>query len=277
MSTQPPFPDPLGPVPPPDSPPLSPLLHRPPVAPAEELPVLSHRAMVWAAAVLTLLGAGLAVGLLVAFGTGQHSGQLEAIKTAGTIVVGAGGAAALWLTARRQRTSELSLNQVRAAHAATVADAEARRITDLYGKAADQLGSPQAPARLAGLYALERLAQDNPGQRQTIVDLLCAYCGCRTTRRGANRRGGRRGCPGRCWAARPGSAPRSGSPRPPPRPPRRRRPSRSTRSAGPRRPSCSATSCTAAKRSRPSRSGPASTSTSPAPCWARPTCSAAAS
>lgn len=29
--------------------------------------------------------------------------------------------------------------------------------------------------RLAGLYALERLAQDNPAQRQTIVDLLCAY------------------------------------------------------------------------------------------------------
>jgi uncharacterized protein YjbI with pentapeptide repeats len=145
------------------------------VAPPEELPVLSHRAMAWAAVALVVLGVGLAVGLLVAFGGGGHSDQLDAIKTAGTIVVGAGGAAALWLTARRQRTSELSLNQVRAAHAATVADAEARRITDLYGKAADQLGSPQAPARLAGLYALERLAQDNPAQRQTIVDLLCAY------------------------------------------------------------------------------------------------------
>lgn len=168
--------DPLGPVPPPpESPPPSVLTYRPPVASPEQLPVLSHRAMAWAAVALIVLGAGLAVGLLVAFGGGGHSDQLDAIKTAGTIVVGAGGAAALWLTARRQRTSELSLNQVRAAHAATVADAEARRITDLYGKAADQLGSPQAPARLAGLYALERLAQDNPAQRQTIVDLLCAY------------------------------------------------------------------------------------------------------
>ncbi|MGW4059330.1 pentapeptide repeat-containing protein [Amycolatopsis sp. NPDC004747] len=173
MNAQPPHPDPLGPVP--ESPPPSILVYRPPGPPPEELPVLSHRAMAWAAVALVVLGAGLAVGLLVAFGGGGHADQLDAIKTAGTIVVGAGGAAALWLTARRQRTSELSLNQVRAAHAATVADAEARRITDLYGKAADQLGSPQAPARLAGLYALERLAQDNPAQRQTIVDLLCAY------------------------------------------------------------------------------------------------------
>ncbi|MDP9866447.1 hypothetical protein J2S55_005713 [Streptosporangium brasiliense] len=29
--------------------------------------------------------------------------------------------------------------------------------------------------RLAGLYALERLAQDNPGHRQTIVNVICAY------------------------------------------------------------------------------------------------------
>lgn len=29
--------------------------------------------------------------------------------------------------------------------------------------------------RLGGLYALERLAQDNPGQRKTIVNVVCAY------------------------------------------------------------------------------------------------------
>jgi hypothetical protein len=29
--------------------------------------------------------------------------------------------------------------------------------------------------RLAGLYALEHLAQDNPGHRQTIVNVICAY------------------------------------------------------------------------------------------------------
>jgi hypothetical protein len=172
VTTQPPSRDPVVP---PASPPMSPLVRRTPVPPPDELPILSNRAIVWVAVVLIVLGVGLAVGLLLAVGDGRHTAQLDAIKTAGTIVLGTGGAVALWLTARRQRTSELTLKQAYAAHAATVADAEARRITDLYGKAADQLGAAQAPVRLAGLYALERLAQDNPAQRQTIVDLLCAY------------------------------------------------------------------------------------------------------
>ncbi|WP_158558208.1 pentapeptide repeat-containing protein [Spongiactinospora gelatinilytica] len=47
--------------------------------------------------------------------------------------------------------------------------------TDRYGKAAEQLGHSQAPVRLAGLYALERLAQNNPDLRQTIADVICAY------------------------------------------------------------------------------------------------------
>jgi uncharacterized protein YjbI with pentapeptide repeats len=50
-----------------------------------------------------------------------------------------------------------------------------RRITDLQTKAAELLGSDQAAVRLAGLYALERLAQDNASHRQTIVDIVCGY------------------------------------------------------------------------------------------------------
>ncbi|MEU1394119.1 MULTISPECIES: hypothetical protein [unclassified Nonomuraea] len=48
-------------------------------------------------------------------------------------------------------------------------------MTELYTKAAEQLGNAQAPVRLAGLYALERLAQDTPVLRQTIVDVICSY------------------------------------------------------------------------------------------------------
>jgi hypothetical protein len=48
-------------------------------------------------------------------------------------------------------------------------------ITELYTKAADQLGSEKAPVRLAGLLTLERLAQNTPEQRQTIVDVICTY------------------------------------------------------------------------------------------------------
>ena len=57
----------------------------------------------------------------------------------------------------------------------TITDATERRVTELYTKAADQLGSDKAPVRLAGLYAMERLAQDNPSERQTIVNVICAY------------------------------------------------------------------------------------------------------
>jgi hypothetical protein len=54
-------------------------------------------------------------------------------------------------------------------------DATERRITELYTKAADQLGSDQAPVRLASLYALERQAHSTVEHRQTILDVIWAY------------------------------------------------------------------------------------------------------
>jgi hypothetical protein len=83
--------------------------------------------------------------LLANFGHDTNSNRLDVIKTAGSIVIGTGGAALL-LIARRQRFVELYGTE--------------RRITDLQTKAAQLLGSDQAAVRLAGLYALERLAQD---------------------------------------------------------------------------------------------------------------------
>jgi uncharacterized protein YjbI with pentapeptide repeats len=163
-----------------------------PTAPGR-YPELSNRAIGWAAVVLIVLGASLATVLLIVFGNGQHPAQLDAIKTAGTIVLGTGGAAALWLTARRQRTAEITMNQQREANEAAKCtaeitlkqqreaneaakhDATERRLTELYVKAVEQLGSDKAAVRHGGLYALERVAQDNPNQRQTIVDVVCAY------------------------------------------------------------------------------------------------------
>ncbi|MGB6164602.1 MAG: pentapeptide repeat-containing protein [Pseudonocardiaceae bacterium] len=106
--------------------------------------------------------------LLRRYGGQEASVQLDAIRTAGTLVIGTGGAVALLLTARRQRYTELTLVH-------TDRDATERRITELYTKAADQLGSEQALVRLAGLYALERLAHSTVEHRQTIVDVICAY------------------------------------------------------------------------------------------------------
>jgi Pentapeptide repeats (9 copies) len=109
--------------------------------------------------------------------------QIDAIRTALTAAAGTGGAMALLLAFRRQRHTE-QINyqnarddyEQREATARDVAeDARERRVTELYTAAAEQLGSGKTPVRLAGLYALERLAQNNPSQRQTIVDVWCAY------------------------------------------------------------------------------------------------------
>jgi hypothetical protein len=52
---------------------------------------------------------------------------------------------------------------------------QSQQVTETYAKAVEQLGHDEAPVRLGAMYSLERLAQDNPPRRQTIVDVLCAY------------------------------------------------------------------------------------------------------
>lgn len=127
---------------------------------------------------------GLVVWLSLAFG--DEPNRLEAIRTAGLIVVVAGGAVGLLLLARRQRSAEIALRQKDIAAARThelqtrVADdarvdAAERRVTELYTTAVDQLASDKLPVQFGGLYALERLGQHNVDQRQTIVNVLCAY------------------------------------------------------------------------------------------------------
>ncbi|WP_239154414.1 pentapeptide repeat-containing protein [Amycolatopsis sp. FDAARGOS 1241] len=126
--------------------------------------------ILWWGAGLIAVAAAAALLLLTTLGGGspQDTARLDALRTAANVVVGTGGAAALLLAARRQRSAELDLEQ-------KDHDATQRRFTDTYSKAADQLGSDKAPVRFAGLYALERLAQEYPEQRQTIVNLFCAY------------------------------------------------------------------------------------------------------
>jgi hypothetical protein len=126
----------------------------------------------WVAALIlvpVVLGSTLSVVLLLALvDAASVADQIELIKTGLAVGAGTGGAVALVLAGRRQWSTERSSDDVR--H-----DATERRITDLYSKAADQLGSEKAAVRLAGIYSLERLAQDNPALRQTVVSLLCAY------------------------------------------------------------------------------------------------------
>ncbi|MBW4717404.1 pentapeptide repeat-containing protein [Saccharothrix obliqua] len=131
---------------------------------------------------------GIGIGWWLWEQTGDLSGpdlmraRAEAVRIALTASAGTGGALALLLAVRRQRSTEVALElqdvdleQKRDAATDARHDAAERRITDLYIKAVEQLGSNKAPVRLGGLYALERLAQDYQSHRQTIVDVICAY------------------------------------------------------------------------------------------------------
>ena len=165
---------------------------------------LSKKVIAWVAAGIVTATAALVVVLWWAGTSGLTGDELvtarfDALRIGLSVGLGGGGLFALYLAWRRQRSTEIGLAQKQldqadvarayelqretAEHtrlhqervaAATERDAEARRITDLYTKAADQLGSEKAPVRLAGLYALERLAQDHVEQRPTIVNVLCA-------------------------------------------------------------------------------------------------------
>lgn len=133
----------------------------------------------WLAALIlvpVVLGSTLSVVLLLTLVDATTSAdQIELIKTGLAVGAGMGGAVALVLAGRRQWSTEQAHRVTEQSAADARHDATERRITDLYSKAADQLGSDKAAVRLAGLYSLERLAQNTPDLRQTIVNVLCAY------------------------------------------------------------------------------------------------------
>ncbi|MGX7827122.1 pentapeptide repeat-containing protein [Actinokineospora sp. 24-640] len=155
---------------------------------------LSKKVIAWVAAGIATATLALVVVLWWAGTSGLDGEKLvtarfDALRTGLSIGLGGGGLFALYLAWRRQHSTEIGLAQKQQDQAdvaraydlqretaeATQRDAEARRITELYTKAVEQLGSDKAPVRLGGLYALERLAQDHVEQRQTIVNVLCAY------------------------------------------------------------------------------------------------------
>ena len=129
--------------------------------------------MLAAAAAVVIVAVGVTMWLLAIAGgakpgTDRANSRLDAVRTGLAAGAGAGAAVGLMLAFRRQHHQEIATDL-------TNGDATERRITELYTKAVEQLGNDKAPVRLGGLYALERLAQDNRAQRQTIVNVICAY------------------------------------------------------------------------------------------------------
>lgn len=51
----------------------------------------------------------------------------------------------------------------------------AHDLDERYLRAVEQLGSGQEPVRIGALHALSRLGQNNPGLRQTVIKVICAY------------------------------------------------------------------------------------------------------
>jgi hypothetical protein len=144
----------------------------------------SHHRWAMLVAVVIVVSVGLAVTIFGAFVLAHLTGYYarppteklsDLIKVALAVSGGVGGAVALVVAYRRQRVTEAAHDLAKATATATEYDAAERRITDLYIKAIEQLGSVKAPVRLGGLYGLERLAQGNPAHRQTVIDVICAY------------------------------------------------------------------------------------------------------
>jgi hypothetical protein len=136
-------------------------------------PIPAWRWVLGTVMAVCVITAGVTVSLLAvagqaAPGTDRANARLDAVRTGLAAGGGAAAAVGLMLAFRRQYHQEV-------ATLLTDRDATERRVTELYAKAAEELGSDKAPVRLAGLYALERLAQENADHRQTVFNLICAY------------------------------------------------------------------------------------------------------
>jgi uncharacterized protein YjbI with pentapeptide repeats len=114
----------------------------------------------------------------------------DLLKVAFAVAAGIGGVIALVTAYRRQRYIEIAEHRAsREEQLAARAEERAARDSELerelastrllnerFATAAAQLGDDKpAAVRLAGVYAMAGLADDWPQQRQTCVDVLCAY------------------------------------------------------------------------------------------------------
>src|SRR5437763_16959200 len=75
-----------------------------------------------------------------------------------------------------RRATKRDLEEQRKQLDRTLAEQRIRTLNERFATAAGQVGGDKPPAvRLAGVYAMAGLADDWPENRQTCVDLLCAY------------------------------------------------------------------------------------------------------
>lgn len=94
----------------------------------------------------------------------QRKALADVFKVALGLAAGLGAVVALALNYRRHRIEESQSHRD-----------DDRLFTEHFRSATEQLGHVEPAVRLAGVHALSRLADDWPEQRQTCIDVLCAY------------------------------------------------------------------------------------------------------
>ncbi|MEH0449680.1 pentapeptide repeat-containing protein [Streptomyces sp. B21-102] len=120
---------------------------------------------VWIVAPLAVLGAIAAGWLIYRLVVDRLVDDAsDAIKTTLAILTLVGAVLAGVYAYRKQRIAESDAHR-----------ADVNQFADRYTTAAEQLGHDKAAVRLAGVYALARLADDWEEQRQVCIDVLCAY------------------------------------------------------------------------------------------------------
>ncbi|MFJ9721026.1 pentapeptide repeat-containing protein [Streptomyces sp. NPDC101213] len=105
-----------------------------------------------------------AYAVLVYLVPGMDKDRADTLRTALLVVGGSGAVAALYASYRKQRTDEHIY----------IRDQD-KLFTERYNAAAGQLGSEATTIRLAGVYALARIADDSKRDRPTSLSVLCAY------------------------------------------------------------------------------------------------------
>ncbi len=144
-------------------------------SPEPQLTVVGVPVVSWLTFVAALIAAAVA-GLGVRFQ--RKSGRESAAAAEKSAEAATKSAAAAQVSAasseRSSKAAEEAVGVNRETATGVAQRAEADALAKRYQDAATQLGHEKAPVRLAGVYAMARLADDWPEQRRTCVDVLVA-------------------------------------------------------------------------------------------------------
>jgi hypothetical protein len=101
----------------------------------------------------------------------------SALISAAATIVSVGGTVAVAIVGFRHSRSitDKAVDAARNTNKETLEATRKGQITDLYSRAIDQLGSEMLDARIGGIYALERVAQDSAPDHPTVMEVLGAF------------------------------------------------------------------------------------------------------